>query len=558
MHPPEGGPKDAPSLPSPGEPIGHFRILRQLGRGGAGSVFLAEDRDIPGRQVALKLVHKGGLTPDIEALRREASALAALQHPHILTAHEIGSSPWGPYLVTELMSGGSLAERLAGGALPPDDALAIGRSVADALRAAHAKGILHRDIKPPNLLLAADGTVKIADFGLALRDRAGPTTAAGSDSTTKTDPNLGAPTTAGTPPYLAPEILEGAAASAASDQFAFGITLHELLTGRRPFAGPHWSQLVLAGKPSIGREIPHGLSRVVRRCIARDPARRHGDMGEVVRALDAVALRRDPRSRRLLYVVAASMAVLGTMVAGYVFVRHRALVRAHALNERGRAALERGDRDGARKDFLAAHGADPGYLPACANLGSLAGVESNPTWALTILEECAKTFPGSDAARYNLGTTLRLTGDLPRAERELREALALARGGALKPLVLNELALTMLQAGRPADSAGLLQESAADYDPATVEGAVLNRTLGRALLAGDRPADAAAALRRAVAGPLPEGQRSETLALFGQALEKSGDPSAAVEAYSQALLLGADAATEESIRAGLRRLQGSP
>src|SRR5262245_4237328 len=102
-----------------GHRVGHFRIERRLGEGGAGSVFVAEDLDIPGRRVALKLIHAGSaLTPDLEALRREASALAALKHPNILVVHEIGTAPEGAFLVTELMEGGSLADRLRSGRLP--------------------------------------------------------------------------------------------------------------------------------------------------------------------------------------------------------------------------------------------------------------------------------------------------------------------------------------------------------------------------------------------------------------------------------------------------------
>ncbi|HKQ98637.1 MAG TPA: serine/threonine-protein kinase, partial [Candidatus Polarisedimenticolia bacterium] len=289
-----------------GHRIGHFRIERRLGEGGAGSVFVAEDVDIPGRRVALKLIHAGGITPDLDSLRREASALAALQHPNILVVHEIGKAPEGAFLVTELMEGGSLQARLARGPLPLVEGLAIGRAVTSALAAAHARGLLHRDVKPANILLAADGTVKVADFGLAWRTptttRPGagaptsPPTAptgdpAGAPSSTS-DPNAGAPRSAGTPHYLASEILEGGEPGAAADQFACGVTLHEILTGKRPFAGTGWSQAVLSGQADLETTLPGDVATLLRRAVARRPQDRFDSMADFARAVEGAALRR--------------------------------------------------------------------------------------------------------------------------------------------------------------------------------------------------------------------------------------------------------------------------
>ncbi|HKB08271.1 MAG TPA: protein kinase, partial [Candidatus Polarisedimenticolia bacterium] len=354
--------------------------------------------------------------------------------------------------------------------------------------------------------------------------------------------------------YFAPEVIEGGVPSTAADQFSFGVTLHELLTGRRPFEGRHWERLVLAGHPVMAPGLPSDLRRIITRCLARRPSDRFHDMRAVVAALDAATEKRDPRRRRLVQMLGGAAAVLLLAVAGWLWLRHAHLERARGLNEHGRAALERGDRNAARAAFLAAHDSDPGYLPACANLGSLAALESNPTWAVTILEDCTARFPASDVTRYNLGTALRLTGDRPRAEKELRAALVLSGKGALRPLVLNELALLLIDAGRPADATALL-EAPESATVETLEGAILMKTLGLARLETGRAGEAAEALRRSLGGALPKEQRGEALAALGRACAALGDDAGALESYSQALLAGVDAATEESVRAGLARLQ---
>jgi hypothetical protein len=550
------------AVPPHGARLGHFRIAQPLGEGGAGRVFAAEDLDIPGRRVALKLIRAGGLTPDLEGLRREASALAHLRHPHILVVHEIGSSEWGPYLVTEWMDAGSLAARLRRGPLPERDGLRLARGIASALAAAHARGLLHRDIKPANLLLGAEeGAVKVADFGLVWR-RADPDAGGrrGMISGREHALNRGVLESAGTPPYIAPEVLEGAPPDAAADQFAFGVTLCEMLSGRRPFEGPDWGTKVMSG----AAEIPPGLARdveaVVRRAIARRPADRFPSMAEVVAGLDRILAHRDPRRRRLVWTIGAAAALFVLLVGGWGLVRVRATEKARALNEAGRTALERGDHDAARRAFLEAHGADPSFLPACANLGTLANGERNPTWAITILQECAATFPEAAVARYNLGAALHLTGRAAEAEQELRLALRLAGDGPVRPLALNELAMVLLDAGRAADAVALL-EPVGPFRTDQVEGAILSKTLGLAMVAAGRAAGGAALLRAALTGPLPAAQQRAALVGLGRALETTGDAGGALEAYSRALLAaGAAGETEDdavakAARAGLARLQ---
>jgi serine/threonine protein kinase len=572
-----------PTIPA-GARLGHFRIERPIGAGGAGRVFVAEDLDIPGRRVALKIIRAGGLTPDLEGLRREASALATIESPHILMVHEIGDSEWGPFLVTELMPGGSLASRLRKGPLLEREALALARGIASALAAAHARGLLHRDIKPANLLLGdAPGAVKVADFGLVWRrplDEPGaevtgaPRRRTGGRgrgrSGVRRGPitgqelalNRGVIESAGTPPYLAPEVLEGHAPDAAADQFAFGVTLCEMLTGRRPFEGADWSTKILSGRPEIPSGMARDLETVVRRCIGRLPDERYPAMADVVVALDRARARRDPRRRRLALTIGASLTLFVLLVGGWGVVRWRQGVKARALNEEGTRALEQGDRDGARRAFLEAHGADAGFLPACVNLGALALGESNPTWAMTILQDCASAFPRDAKVRYDLGAALYLTGRNDVAERELRQALGLAGTGPVRPLALNELGMALLESGRAPEALAVL-EPAGPFRTDQVEGAILAKTLGLAYAAAGRWPESATQMRAALEGPLPPRQQRAALVGLGAALEAAGDAPGALEAYSRALLVGpeesGDAAGHDPVaaaaRAGLTRLQ---
>jgi serine/threonine-protein kinase len=224
---------------------------------------------------------------DAEVLRREAAVLAAIEHPHILIVHEVGVADDGLYLVTEFMPEGSLADRLDRGALTELEALTAARQAASALAAGHERGILHRDVKPANLLLASDGRVKVSDFGLAVHT-VPPSTAASAVSATVTLPgDEGSGRLFGTPLYIPPEALAGAAPSPQGDQFAFGVALHEMLTGKRPFLRKRGLQAVL-DPPSIDPSLRQDVSRIVARCIAKDARERYASMDEVVAAYSIV------------------------------------------------------------------------------------------------------------------------------------------------------------------------------------------------------------------------------------------------------------------------------
>jgi serine/threonine protein kinase len=251
--------------------IGPYRVVSLLGAGGMGEVYRAHDPQL-GRDVAIKVLPPAFVAEPERLARfeREARLLAALSHPNIATIYSIEQTDAGRALVLELVEGPTLAECLEAGPMPVDDALSITRQIAEALEAAHEKGVLHRDLKPANIKLTADGRVKVLDFGLAkLMD----TEAAGAvpagythglaNSPTITAPAMTGPgVILGTAAYMSPEQAKGKPADKRSDIWAFGVVLYEMLTGNRLFEGETTTETLAA---VIGREpqwdkIPQGCS----------------------------------------------------------------------------------------------------------------------------------------------------------------------------------------------------------------------------------------------------------------------------------------------------------
>jgi pimeloyl-ACP methyl ester carboxylesterase len=258
----------ASALVDEGFELGRFRILHPLGTGGMGTVFLAEDRDLA-RRVAIKVLHRGDADM-YRRFRREAMAVAALSHPNVVQVYELGLDAAAPYLVMELVPGGNLAA-LAGAPLPWPRALRLVASAARGLGAAHAVGIVHRDVKPANLLLPERTAehVKVADFGVAKL--------AGAEALTREGAMVG------TLGYLAPEQAAGELVDARADVWALGATLYTLLTGRRPFTGTA-AEIVaatLAGDLPDPRAlvpaVPAAVAALVMRLGARDRDRRPAD-----------------------------------------------------------------------------------------------------------------------------------------------------------------------------------------------------------------------------------------------------------------------------------------
>lgn len=255
---------------------------RTIGRGGMGEIVLAEDTEL-GRKVAVKLL--GERFADDDGLRqrfqREALTAARLSgEPHVVTIFDVGEWHDRPFIVMEYLPGGSLADRARAGRIPPDQAIAWLAQAAEALDAAHAHGVVHRDVKPANLLLNDRDEIQVADFGIArMADDTAGMTAAG--------------TIMGTAGYLAPEQARGEPATVASDRYALGVVAYELLTGGRPFergsetaeAAAHIHEPVpSASQRGVG--IPRATDRVFERALTKDPGDRYGSSAEFVRELE--------------------------------------------------------------------------------------------------------------------------------------------------------------------------------------------------------------------------------------------------------------------------------
>ncbi len=272
-----------------GRQLGPYEIIAPLGAGGMGEVYKARDTRLD-RTVAIKVLpaHLAS-QPDLrQRFEREARAASSLNHPNICTLHDIGSHEGIDFLVLEYLEGETLAQRLERGPLPIDEALSIAVQIADALDKAHRQGLIHRDLKPGNIMLTRTGA-KLLDFGLAkssaVAGAASPMTAA----PTMTSPLTVEGAIVGTFQYMAPEQLDGAEASARSDLFAFGVVLYEMFSGRRPFEGKTQASLVAAilkeDPPSITTLqplLPAGLERLIRTCLEKDPEERRQSMHDVL------------------------------------------------------------------------------------------------------------------------------------------------------------------------------------------------------------------------------------------------------------------------------------
>src|SRR5277367_1526199 len=324
---------------TPGTKLGPYEIQSPVGAGGMGEVYRARDARL-NRDVAIKIL-PASFSTDPERLQRfaqESRAAAALNHPNILSIFDIGEERGAPYVVSELLEGETLRDRLRNGLLTSRKAIDYAQQIASGLAAAHEKGIVHRDLKPENLFITDDGRAKILDFGLAKFTR--PEADTSGDAPTQqiaTD----AGTVMGTVGYMSPEQVRGKPADPRSDIFAFGAILYEMLSGKRAFHGESsvetMSAILKEEPPDLAetnRNVSPALERIVRHCLEKNPAERFQSARDVAFNLEALtdissssrggvrAIPEEPSTRHWLIPAVAGLLVLASWAAIYRFA-HR-------------------------------------------------------------------------------------------------------------------------------------------------------------------------------------------------------------------------------------------
>jgi eukaryotic-like serine/threonine-protein kinase len=314
---------------TPGTHVGPYQVMAPLGAGGMAEVYRARDSRLH-RDVALKVVGEvfGDDSSLLARLEQEARLAGSLNHPNIVAVHDVGSHQGAPYVVTELLEGETLRQRLTRGRVPLSSALGWAVQMAQGLDAAHAHGVVHRDLKPENVFLTHSGNVKLLDFGIAKASIP-------SSRHDLTDPTLspsgsltGTGAVLGTPGYMSPEQVQGLPVDARSDIFSLGAVLYELLAGHRAFRGGsviESGHAILHDDPApLPDSVPASVAQIVRRCLEKEPARRFQSARDVGFALEAVGGRSDavtpagvprlaprPPRRALLALAVAAVAAVG-------------------------------------------------------------------------------------------------------------------------------------------------------------------------------------------------------------------------------------------------------
>jgi len=506
---------------APGRLLGGYEIVGLIGSGGMGEVYQARDTRLP-RMVAIKFV-SDDLAADPKAadrLAREARLTSALNHPNIVTVYDIGEDAGRPYIVMEFVAGRSLHDRLVSGALPQKQAVEIACQIADGLAAAHEAGVVHRDLKPRNIMITDDGRVKIVDFGLGRTAKA----PALPEDETVLAPEMTAPhVVMGTAGYMAPEQALGHAFDFRADQFALGVVIYEMITGQRAFKRESARQTqaaVIEAEPrsmaELCRAVHPELVTLVERCLEKDPSDRYASTKDLARDVHDVQLALTSRSapvtlsRPVPRWVTPVLLVVGALVA---------VVTAAVLWRPGVDPLAEGRRHLVRFDRAR-------------------DLEA----AVTLLREAVDKDPGNPVAHAALAEALWRQYDQPlppddalaeQARAQISEALRLAGERDAYPFVVQ----AMMSLGTDSGYAGAEEAArrAVAIEPSSSEA---HRELGRALEKLGKVAEAEAALRQAVA-LAPEDWRPLNY-LAGFHLSAKPDQDKAEEALQRALSLTPD------------------
>ncbi len=490
--------------------IGPYAVISELGRGGMGVVYLAQHIQL-GRIVALKVIPSGAAaTSDLEMrFLREARTIARLNHPRIVTVHDAGRAQGHAYFSMDYFEGGDLARRLREHSFAPREAATLLHSVAEAIAYSHAEGVLHRDLKPSNIMLA-EGGPRVADFGLAaeLDSRSGLTAHA---------------TILGTPHYLAPEALSGgsAAQGVPSDLYSLGVILHEMLTGRTPFAGASPAELpgLLAQRAApavrlLAPHVPHDLAVICGKCLEYDPADRYATVAALAEDLrrflagEPIVARPVSAPSQLFRWARRRPALAATWTLSFALAA--ASLTAAVLINRERV---RGDAEAASNKALADFlGKD------LLDQASSTGQPDRDLRLRTVLDRARERLPGrfpdhplvEATVRVTLATTYHALGEFATEEQLLRPAWSLRRHflGPDAPATLHAavvLAECLVELGRFDDSLHILRPTSA----------ALIRTLGPVDRETLRAVNSTAAAERYA------GHTSEAAALLEQNLSRA-------------------------------------